>query len=167
MERLTTDRADLLDARRLDALCEAARNSERRRAHLLLHSGHQDQVQRLVIAVEPGTYVRAHRHSEQWEMLVLLRGRVDVLLLSDGSALQQRAALNPASPVLQIPMGQCHCAIVRDSGSVVMEIKPGPYRPNEFMAWAPEEGASTAGSFLNWAVAAEIGQSWSGAGKSG
>src|SRR5262245_52360466 len=167
MADATTDRADLLGAHRLDELCEAARNSGRRRAHLLLHSGHQDQVQRLVIAVEPGTYVRAHKHSEQWEMLVLLRGRVDLLLLSDGSELQQRAALNPASPVVQIPIGQCHCAIVRDSGSVVMEVKPGPYRANEFMAWAPEEGASTAGTFLDWAKDAEVGQSWLGAGKSG
>jgi hypothetical protein len=33
------------------------------------------------------------------------------------------------------------------------------------MAWAPEEGASTAGAFLNWAGDAEIGQSWPGAGK--
>ena len=167
MDRLTTDRADLLDTRQLDELCEAARNSERKRSHLLLHSGHQDQVQRLVIAVEPGTYVRAHRHSEQWEMLVLLRGRVDVLLLSEDSELQQRALLSPASPVIQIPMGQCHCAIVRDSGSVVMEIKPGPYRPNEFMAWAPEEGASTAGAFLDWAADAEIGHSWPAASRSG
>jgi cupin fold WbuC family metalloprotein len=167
MERPTTDRADLLEAGRLDDLCEAARNSERGRAHLLLHSGHQDQVQRLVIAVEPGTYVRAHKHSEQWEMLVLLRGRLDVLLLSDGAELQQRATLDAASPVIQIPMGQCHCAIARESGSVVMEIKPGPYRPNEFMAWAPEEGGSTAGAFLNWASDAEIAQSWSGVGKSG
>ena len=74
MDKLTTDRADLLEVGRLDDLCKAARNSERRRAHLLLHSGHQDQVQRLVIAVEPGTYVRPHKHSEQWEMLVLLSG---------------------------------------------------------------------------------------------
>src|SRR4030081_2357912 len=51
MDKLTTDRADLLEAGRLDDLCKAARDSERRRAHLLLHSGHQDQVQRLVIAV--------------------------------------------------------------------------------------------------------------------
>lgn len=167
MDRLTLDRADLLDARRLDDLCEAAHNSDRRRAHLLLHSGHQDQVQRLVIAVEPGTYVRAHKHSEQWEMLVLLRGIVDVLLLSDGSELQQRATLMPASPVIQIPMGQCHCALAREGGSVVMEVKPGPYRPNEFMAWAPEEGGSTTGAFLNWAGDAKIGQSWSGAGRSG
>jgi cupin fold WbuC family metalloprotein len=166
MDKLTTERADLLEVGRLDDLCKAARDSERRRAHLLLHSGHQDQVQRLVIAVEPGTYVRAHKHSEQWEMLVLLRGRVDVLLLSDGSELQQRALLNPAAPVIQIPMGQCHCAIVRETGSVVMEIKPGPYRPNEFMAWAPEEGASTTGAFLNWASDARVAQSWSRAGKS-
>lgn len=54
MDKLTTERADLLEAGRLDDLCKAARNSERRRAHLLLHSGHQDQVQRLVTRSSPG-----------------------------------------------------------------------------------------------------------------
>ncbi len=160
----TIDQANLVDAARLDDLSEAARNSPRKRAHLLLHSGHQDQVQRLLIAIEPGTYVRAHKHSEQWEMLVLLRGRVDVLMLSDDAELRQRAKLSAASPVIQIPIGHCHCATSLDVGSVVMEIKPGPYRPNEFMAWAPEEGSSTAGAFLNWAGDANIGQTWSGSG---
>jgi cupin fold WbuC family metalloprotein len=162
MDKPTISQADLVGADRLDALCHAARSSSRKRAHLLLHGGHDDQVQRLLIAVEPGTYVRAHKHSEQWEMLIVLRGRVDILMLSDDAALRQRAALSPASAVIQIPMGHCHCALALEAGSVVMEIKPGPYRPNEFMAWAPEENSSTAGEFLSWAGDADIGQSWAG-----
>lgn len=152
--------AELVDAVRLDALCEAARMSPRGRAHLLLHSGHQDQVQRLLIAVEPSTYVRAHKHSEQWEMLVLLRGQVDILLLSDDAELRQRIALRAATPVIQIPMQQCHCAVSLEPGSVVMEIKPGPYRPNEFMAWAPDEDSPAAGTFLAWARSAVTSQIW-------
>ena len=160
MNNLMTNKAELVDEARLDELHEAARTSPRRRAHLLLHAGHQDQVQRLLIALEPGTYVRAHKHSEQWEMLILLRGRVDVLMLSDDAQVCQRVELRPSSPVIQIPMGVCHCAIALDNGSVVMEVKPGPFRPNEFMAWAPEEGSSTAGAFLDWTGKAEVGHIW-------
>ena len=163
MDELKTSQVDLVDAARLDALCESARNSPRRRAHLLLHSGHGDQVQRLLIAAEPGTYVRAHRHSEQWEMLVLLRGRLDLLLLSDEAEVEQRVTLSGLSSVVQIPMGRCHCAVSREAGTLVMEIKPGPYRPNEFMAWAPEEDGAKAAAFLHWATGAEVGRAWSGA----
>jgi len=149
---------DFVDAGRLSQLCEAARLSPRGRSHLLLHAGHDDQVQRLLIALEPSTYVRAHKHSEQWEMLVLLRGQVDVLLLSDEGSLLRRETLNTAAPVIQIPMLQCHCAVSLTPGSIVMEIKPGPYRANEFMAWAPEEGSDGAGPFLEWARMARTGQ---------
>ena len=55
-------------------LLDTAAARTRKRAHLLLHADHQDQVQRLLIGLEPATYVRPHVHSEQWEMIVLLRG---------------------------------------------------------------------------------------------
>ena len=97
-------------------------------------------------------------------MLVLLRGRLDVLLLTDEAAVERRVTLSGLSSIVQIPMGRCHCAVSRDAGTLVMEIKPGPYRPNEFMAWAPEEEDSAkAAAFLNWATGAEVGRAWSGA----
>ena len=116
-----------VDADRLTAMCQEASASPRRRAHILLHADHRDQVQRLLIAVEPDSSVRAHRHSEQWEMLVLLQGQLDVLSLSDEGQVRQRVELTPASPVVHIPMGLPHCAVARASGTVVMEVKPGPY----------------------------------------
>ena len=149
---------DFIDTSRLAALCEAARLSPRGRSHLLLHAGHHDQVQRLLIALEPATYVRAHKHSVQWEMLVLLRGQVDILLLSDEGTLSRRVTLNSAAPVIQIPMLQCHSAISLESGSVVIEVKPGPYRANEFLSWAPEEGSDAAGPFHEWSRTANVGQ---------
>ena len=50
----------------LAQLADAAAASTRRRSHILLHADHQDQVQRLLIALEPDSYVRPHVHSEQW-----------------------------------------------------------------------------------------------------
>jgi cupin fold WbuC family metalloprotein len=164
MQGVTPDQSGVIAAARLDELVEAARNSPRGRAHLLLHAGHQDPVQRLLISLEPRTYVRAHKHSEQWEMLILLRGKVDILLLSDDAKLSQRFQLSAAAPVIQIPMKRCHSAVSMEPGSVLMEVKPGPFRANEFMDWAPEEGSPLADAFLSWIRKADIGAGWSSAG---
>lgn len=156
--------ADLLtvDAQQLNSLVGEARSSARKRAHLLLHAGHHDQVQRLLIAAEPGTYIRPHHHSEQWEMLILLRGSLDILTFDGRGGVLERRKLDAASPVAQITMGAWHGCVACEPGTVVMEFKPGPFRPNEFADWAPPEQDDAAKDFLGWAERAKPGQSWPG-----
>lgn len=121
-------------------LLSQAETSERKRAHLLLHGDHQDQVQRLAIMLERGTYVRPHQHGEQWEMLALLRGRCDVLQFSPQGQLIRRIEMSAACPIVQIPIGTWHGVHVCENATMLLEVKPGPYRPNEFADWAPPEG---------------------------
>jgi cupin fold WbuC family metalloprotein len=154
------DRPQHVSERQLDDLLREAVVGARRRSHILLHQNHQDQVQRLLIGVAPDSYVRPHLHSEQWEMLVLLRGRLDVLIFGPRAALVQRLVMSVAAPVVQIPRGTFHGAVAL-SESVVMEVKPGPYRPNEFADWAPEEGNAAAAAFVSWAAEARPGSRWS------
>jgi cupin fold WbuC family metalloprotein len=154
------DRPQHVGERQLDELLRDAAAGARRRSHILLHQNHQDQVQRLLIGLEPDSYVRPHVHSEQWEMLVLLRGRLDVLIFSPQAALVQRLAMSAAAPVVQIPRATFHGAVAL-SESVVMEVKPGPYRPNEFADWAPEEGKTAAAAFVGWVAEARPGSRWS------
>jgi cupin fold WbuC family metalloprotein len=97
------DRPQHVDERQLAELLEQAASADRRRSHILLHADHQDQVQRLLIGLEPDSYVRPHVHSEQWEMLVLLHGRLDVLIFSPQAELLQRLAMSVEAPVVQIP----------------------------------------------------------------
>jgi cupin fold WbuC family metalloprotein len=144
----------------LAQLADAASASTRRRSHILLHADHQDQVQRLLIALEPDSYVRPHVHSEQWEMIVLLRGRLDLLIFTPQAELTQRLAMSAASPVVQIPRGIWHGGVALESQTLVMEVKPGPYRPNEFAGWAAEEGDAASGAFVVWAKGAELGAKW-------
>ena len=144
----------------LAQLADAAAASARRRSHILLHADHQDQVQRLLIALEPDSYVRPHVHSEQWEMLVLLRGRLDLLIFGAQAELTQRLAMSAASPVVQIPRGTWHGGVALQSQTLVVEVKPGPYRPNEFADWGPEEGAAASGAFVRWAKGADLGAKW-------
>ena len=145
-------------------VCELASQAEgvpRRRTHLLLHNGHADQVQRLMIVLQPGTYIRPHHHSQQWEMVVLLQGRGDLLRFDGSGCLMDRIELSSTTQVAQIPAGVWHGFVVREKDTAVLEIKPGPYRPNEFADWAPEEGAPEAERIVNWLSAAKLGTAWS------
>jgi cupin fold WbuC family metalloprotein len=130
------------------ALALQAVESERKRAHLLLHAGLDDQVQRLMIVMQPGTYVRPHHHSRQWEMLILLQGRGEVLRFSEDGKLLGGIEMNAGAPVVQIPMGAWHGFVVREPDTAVMEVKPGPYQPNEFADWALPEGDPRVPAFL-------------------
>lgn len=149
----------LLGAEQLGRLSEQAGTSPRKRSHFLLHAGPDDQVQRLVIAAQPGTYVRPHQHSQQWEMLVLQSGHVDVVIFNETGELLARETLDRNSPVVQIPVSAWHSCIVLEP-AILIEIKPGPYRPNEFADWAPEEGRRQAPEFLRWATSAKLRQRW-------
>ena len=142
------------------ALLADAEKSPRRRAHLLLHAGHDDPVQRLLIALWPKTYVRPHQHSQQWEMLALHRGSADVLAFTPDGTLLGRHRLDPSAPVIQIPVGTWHAAVALKPGTIVMEVKPGPYRANEFADWAPEENTPAAAELVAWLEHAAVGTRW-------
>jgi cupin fold WbuC family metalloprotein len=156
------DRIQSVNARRLAELAREASVAPRRRAHLLLHQGPDDQVQRLIIMLQPGSYVRPHHHSQQWEMLVLQQGCGDVLMFDEVGILLDRTELSQRAPVVQIPVGLWHGFVVREPDTAVMEIKPGPYRANEFAVWAPEEGDAKAARFVAWVAGAKIGTVWPG-----
>jgi cupin fold WbuC family metalloprotein len=147
-EQITEAGLRIVDQSAIDRLAMEAKASPRRRAHLLLHSGHDDQVQRLLIALQPGTYVRPHHHSEQWEMLVLLRGGGRLLSFNEEGRVLSQLEMNKASPIAQIPIGVWHGFVVLKRDTLVMEIKPGPYRGNEFAEWAPAEGCPDVPAFL-------------------
>ncbi len=138
----------VIDQRVVAELAQQATASPRKRSHLILHSDHNDHVQRLVIVLQPGSYVRPHQHSEQWEVLVLLQGRGELLNFSPAGEVLARVEMSPQSPVAQIPIGEWHTFLVLEPDTAVMEIKPGPYRPNEFADWAPAEGDPRVPEFM-------------------
>jgi cupin fold WbuC family metalloprotein len=138
----------VVDATAIAELLGRAESSERKRTHLLLHGGHHDPVQRMVIALEPGTYVRPHRHSQQWEILALLRGGCDLLKFDARGQVTGRVTMSTESPVVQIAVGTWHGLYVRQKGTMLLEVKPGPYRPNEFADWAPPEGDAAVAQYL-------------------
>jgi len=93
-------------------------------------------------------------------MLILLRGVLDVLIFDAQGTVRERRRLDASAPVVQIAMGEWHGCIAAESGTVVMEFKPGPFRPNEFADWAPPEQDAEAKDWLNWLSRAKPGEKW-------
>jgi cupin fold WbuC family metalloprotein len=105
--------------------------------------------------MEPGSYLQPHRHlvHAKPELFVVLRGSVVVLLFSDAGGIAGSHALSPDGGTLgfEVPPGVWHTAVSLKGGSAFMEVKPGPYQAvatEDQAAWAPAEGASGAGSYL-------------------
>lgn len=138
----------------LRALCREAAEVPRRRTHQLWHRDHSDGVQRLAMALQPGTYVRPHRHADppKWEALVLLQGRVSLLTFDDAGVVLQRLELSRANGVLVVetPAGTWHSLVATEPDSALFELKQGPFAPSEFADWAPVEGSPDAGRIAAW-----------------
>ncbi|PJB05525.1 MAG: cupin fold metalloprotein, WbuC family, partial [Hydrogenophilales bacterium CG_4_9_14_3_um_filter_59_35] len=88
----------------LTTLSTQAAASPRKRAHHNLHPQLDDKVQRLCIAMEPGTYVRPHRHNqpETWEILLILSGAVALLIFDDSGRVLERIELAAGGEVTAV-----------------------------------------------------------------
>lgn len=153
----------LLDAGMIDDLVMRARAAPHRRLNLNLHPELSDPIQRFLNAGEPGSYVRPHRHRPgRWELVTVLRGRVDAVLFGESGSVTRRHALHPGNGI-EIPGGTWHSFVFVESGTVALEIKPGPYDAaldKQFAAWAPAEGAARADACARWIATAQAKESW-------
>lgn len=153
-----------IDSAFLDSLTTQAKGSLRCRAHFNLHPELNDPIQRLCIAIEPGSYVRPHRHSdpETGEVLIALRGSVAILLFDEKGKVLERLVIahNGMTAVAELPRNAWHTLVSLESGTVFFEVKKGPYKPiaeTNSAAWAPVEGDDSAALFLGWFRNAGVG----------
>lgn len=137
----------------------------RLRAHRTLHEELSDPVQRLAIAMEPGTYIRPHRHPQTWELLTPLKGRFVMLQFDDEGAVTHRTVLGEEVLLQEIPALTWHAVLSLDAGGVIFEIKHGPYQPlteDDCMHWAPPEGAEGTEAVMAWYAHAQPGDRFAG-----
>ena len=116
----------------LDKLTEEAKASPRLRMNLDLRNSSDDKSQRMLNAIEPGSVVPIHRHQKTSETVVCLRGRLVEEYYDELERICTEAIeLSPNGPVvaLNIPAGQWHTVRALESGTVILEVKDGPYEP--------------------------------------
>jgi len=129
----------------LDDLTAKAKVSPRLRMNMDLRNSAEDTSQRMLNAIEPGAPLPIHRHQKTSETVVCLRGRLveEYYQEVQGSGfkvqgvqepkaeLVERIELSPNGPIvaLNIPAGQWHTVRALESGTVILEMKDGPYEP--------------------------------------
>ena len=125
-----------LDKQLFDEIAKQAAVSPRLRMHYDLRNSADEQSQRMLNVLLPGTFVPIHRHADTSETIACLEGtcieryydsegnETEAFVLSAGSDL----------PGLQIPAGQYHSLEVPAAWkekAVILEFKAGKYGEGE------------------------------------
>ena len=129
----------------LDSVTAEAEKSARLRMNYNFHDSLDEPLHRLLNAVEPGTYLPPHRHKnpDKVEIYTVLRGSLITFLFDDAGNVTEYVELNPQKGMygMEIPAGRWHSIVVLEPGTVIYEIKLGPYAPlaaENFAPWAPD-----------------------------
>lgn len=113
----------------LDTLTAQAQASPRLRQNHDLRNTPDDNSQRMLNALEPGTVLPIQRHLKSSETVVVLRGKVEWLYYDDQGQLTERILVEAGGDTygLSVPMGQWHSLNCLMSGSVILECKDGEW----------------------------------------
>jgi len=146
----------------LDGLSCEAMGSPRRRQHRNIHEEYGDGCQRLFNAIEPESYIRPHRHGvvPRAETMIAVRGMMVLCTFDDEGGVVENVRFGvcrgeDVALGVEIPAGCWHTVIALEPGSVLLELKAGPFdpeQPKEMALWAPEEGSAAAAGYLQWLV---------------
>ena len=131
LKKANTTTMKILDKELLDTITAQAQESPRLRMNYNLHDSLEAKAQRLFNALEPGTVLPIHRHRHTAETYILVRGKMKVEYYNQNKELTDTEILDPAEGKygLHVPAGQWHTVIPLESGTMVFEVKDGPYMP--------------------------------------
>ena len=101
------------------------------RCNMDLRNSADDQSQRMLNALEPGTVMPIHRHKDTSETCVCIRGHFVEYFYDEHGNLTETIDMVPGGVVLNIEKGQWHNLKCLESGTVLFEAKDGPYHPLE------------------------------------
>ena len=123
----------VLTSELLDRLSQEAKTSERLRMNLDLRNSTADQSQRMLNALEPGTRVPIHRHQDTNETVVMLRGSIRELFFDEAGQITEEILLraNAEPSAMNIPAGAWHTLECLEPGTILLEMKDGPFVPRQ------------------------------------
>lgn len=121
----------IIDDKILDNLTEQAKANSRLRMALDLRNTPDDQSQRMLNALEPGTVMPIHRHRASSETVVVIRGKIRWIFYAEKGVETERVVLeaNGDLRMLNVEKDRWHSLECLESGSVLFESKDGAYEP--------------------------------------
>lgn len=116
-----------------DELSAQAKSSSRVRIHYDLRNTPEDNSQRMLNALEPGTVMPIHCHLASSETVVLLRGRICWHFYEGAGHETESVMLDANGDVrcINVEKARWHSLECMESGSVLLECKDGAYKPLE------------------------------------
>ena len=120
----------IVDKKLMDDLSAQAKANPRLRQAFDLRTTPEDQSQRILNAVEPGTILPIHRHRGSTETIIVLRGKVVQHYYNDAGekTASYELAPNSAQVGMSVPVGQWHALESLEEGSVIFECKDGAFQ---------------------------------------
>jgi cupin fold WbuC family metalloprotein len=119
----------IIDGKLLDELTEQAKASPRLRCNLDLRNTPEDNSQRMLNALEPGTIMPIHRHLASSETVALLRGKICWHFYDDAGNKTESVVLDANGDIrcINVEKARWHSLECLESGSVILECKDGKY----------------------------------------
>ena len=123
----------VIDNDLIDSVVAQAKESPRLRMNYNFHESLDDKCHRLLNALEPGTVVPVHRHPTKDESFVILRGKIRVNTYNDAGEVTESVVLSPADGKYGVDIAKnvWHGVECLESGSVIFEVKEGPFVPHD------------------------------------
>ena len=126
-----------IDTILLDTLSAQAKANPRLRQAYDLRTTPEDNSQRILNAMEPGTILPIHRHRGSTETVVVLRGKIRQNFYDEAGHLVESFVVGPStgsgtapcSDVMgfSVELGRWHNTECLESGTVILECKDGRY----------------------------------------
>lgn len=122
----------IIDNKLLDTLLTKANDNPRFRLNYDLRTSVDDQSQRMLNALLPGTEVAIHRHPNSSESVVCLSGRMDVVVydevvtyVQDGEDKKRKVSYNETERISLVPVeGKFGCSIPKGVWHTVEVFEP-------------------------------------------
>jgi len=149
----------IFDVQYLDDLTGQAKVNPRLRQHRNVHQNDQEASRRLFNAIEPGSYIRPHRHASdpREELLIAVRGLMALVTFDDQGAVTKVLRFgtdrhgDEMAVGAEVSSSAWHTVIALEPGCVLLEVKAGPFdptQPKDLAPWAPEESSDAASTYL-------------------
>jgi cupin fold WbuC family metalloprotein len=123
----------IIDDNLINEVSGRAKESSRLRMNYNFHQSLDDKCHRFLNALEVGTEVPIHHHATEDESFIILRGAVRVNTYNDNGEVVDSVVLSHEDGRygVDIPKNTWHNVECLQPGSVIFEVKEGPFVPHE------------------------------------
>jgi cupin fold WbuC family metalloprotein len=155
--RSTHERWTVIDQTLIEQKIEEAKRNLRKREIHNFHSSDQEALHRMLNSIQPGSYIRPHRHLDppKDEAFVLLKGSAGFVIFDAKQGLREKEFIlldfDRGTVGIDIRAGIWHTLFSLEPDTVLYEVKPGPYMApsdKDFSSWSPPDSSPEKTDFL-------------------